>query len=109
MCIASICCPVCDVINSEINLSFLIKPFFYITKKSQQKCKYLRNGKKAFRVKKKTFLIILKGLQKKKKKKFFLKGESPTFNAKLLTLTLLMFNAKKDLLRFFFRSSNDFA
>ena len=29
-----ICCPVCNVINSEINLGFLIKPFLYITTKS---------------------------------------------------------------------------
>ena len=33
-CIVIISCPVCDVINLEINLSFLTKPFFYITKKS---------------------------------------------------------------------------
>ena len=31
---AIIYCPVCDVINFEINLSFLIERFFYITKKS---------------------------------------------------------------------------
>ena len=30
---------VCDVINFEIKLSFLIKLFFNITKKSGQKCK----------------------------------------------------------------------
>ena len=29
----------------EINRSFLIKPFFYITKKSGQKLKNLKNGK----------------------------------------------------------------
>ena len=33
-CIVIISCPVCDVINLEINLNFLTKPFFYITKKS---------------------------------------------------------------------------
>ena len=33
------------VINFEINLLFLIKPFFYMTKKSRQKCKYLENEK----------------------------------------------------------------
>ena len=38
ICTAIICCPVCDDINFHIiNLSFLIKPFFYITKKSRQK------------------------------------------------------------------------
>ena len=39
MCIVVICCPFCF----EINHSFLIKLFFYITKKSEQKCKYLKN------------------------------------------------------------------
>ena len=37
------CCPVCDVINFEVNLSFLIKPFICINEKSGQKCKYLKN------------------------------------------------------------------
>ena len=32
MCIATICCPVCDVISLETNHAFLIKSFFYITK-----------------------------------------------------------------------------
>ena len=31
-----ICFPVCNVINFEINLSFLIKLFSYVTKKSKQ-------------------------------------------------------------------------
>ena len=48
MCIVIIFCPVCDVINFEINHSFFIKPFFYITKKSGQKCKHLKN-KKSFK------------------------------------------------------------
>ena len=34
-----------DVIIFEINLIFLIKPFWYKTKKSRQKLKYLENGK----------------------------------------------------------------
>ena len=42
--------PHCDVINFEINLAFLIKPFFYkakevSTKASKQKFKYLENEK----------------------------------------------------------------
>ena len=37
--------PVRDVINFEINLIFLINPFFYMTKKLRQKFKYLENGK----------------------------------------------------------------
>ena len=43
ICAIIICCTVCDTINFEINNSFLIKTFFYITKKSKQKCKYLMN------------------------------------------------------------------
>ena len=38
--IAIICYAACDVIKLEINLSFLIRPFSYMTKKSGQKCKY---------------------------------------------------------------------
>ena len=45
MCIVIICCAVCWVINFEINFSFLIKLFFYITKTSRRKCKYLNNEK----------------------------------------------------------------
>ena len=45
MCILSVCWLGCDVINSEINFIFLIKPFFYVTKKSRQEFKYLENEK----------------------------------------------------------------
>ena len=45
MCIGIACFPGCDVINFEINLIFLIKPFFYISKKLRQKFKYLDNKK----------------------------------------------------------------
>ena len=34
-----------EVIIFKINLSFLIKPFSYMSKKSGQKCKYLKNEK----------------------------------------------------------------
>ena len=44
-CVAVICFSVCDVIDFEINLSFLIKPFFSITKKPEQKSKDLKNEK----------------------------------------------------------------
>ena len=40
MCIAIACFPGFDVISFEINFIFLIKPFFYMTKKSRQKPKY---------------------------------------------------------------------
>ena len=45
ICIVITCCAVCDVINFEINISFLIKPFFLLSKKLWQKCKYLENEK----------------------------------------------------------------
>ena len=45
MYIAIVCYPGYDVINLKINLTFLIKPFFYMTKKSRQKFKYLENEK----------------------------------------------------------------
>ena len=48
MCIEIICCSFCDVISFEINHNFPIKPFFYITKKLRQKCKYLKNEKKFY-------------------------------------------------------------
>ena len=44
ICVVIIFCPVCDVKNVEINLSFLIMTFFYLTKeKSGQKCKDPKN------------------------------------------------------------------
>ena len=43
MCIVVIFCPACGAIKFEINLKLLIKSFFYITKRSKQKCKYLKN------------------------------------------------------------------
>ena len=54
-----ICCPVCDVINFKINHSFLVKPFFYITKKSEQTVN-ISETKRAFNMKQKVFFIIFK-------------------------------------------------
>ena len=54
--------PCCDVINFETNLIFLIKPFFFMTKKSRQKFKYLRK-KAILRWNKKHFSLFLKGFQ----------------------------------------------
>ena len=45
MCIAIVCQPGCDVINFKIDLIFLIDLFLYMTKKSRQKLKYLKNEK----------------------------------------------------------------
>ena len=53
-----VCFPDCDVINFENNLSFLIKPFFYITKK--------------VRTKKRQFVRV----SLNQIKQFFLEGES---------------------------------
>ena len=43
MCIAIVCFTGFYIINFELNLIFLINPFFYKTKKSRQKFKYLEN------------------------------------------------------------------
>ena len=45
MCVAIVCEAGCEVINFEINLIFLIKPFVYLTKKSKQKLKYIEKEK----------------------------------------------------------------
>ena len=42
MCIAIICFTGCDI-NFEVNPIFLTKQFFYVTKNSRQKFKYLEN------------------------------------------------------------------
>ena len=41
-CVAIVCDQFCDVINFEIYLSFLIKPFSSMAKSSKQKLKYLK-------------------------------------------------------------------
>ena len=43
--IVIICLPVHDVINLEINLSFHMNPFSYMTNRWQEKFKYLKNEK----------------------------------------------------------------
>ena len=45
ICIAIVYYPSCDVMNFEINIVFLIKPFCLMIKKSRQKLKYLENKK----------------------------------------------------------------
>ena len=52
MCILMICFLVYDVTNFGINLSFLIKLFSYMTKKSQDKNLNILSTKKAFKEKK---------------------------------------------------------
>ena len=48
MCIATVFFPAWGTINFEINLVFIIKPFFFMTEKSRQNFKYLDN-KKSFK------------------------------------------------------------
>ena len=45
MCIVIVCYAVCDVINFENYISFLIKPFSFINKRSSRKFEYLKNEK----------------------------------------------------------------
>ena len=42
MCIVIICCPVYDVIKFEVNPTFLMKPFFFKTKKVNKKLNVLK-------------------------------------------------------------------
>ena len=48
MCVVILCEPGCVVINFEINLIFLIKPFFLHSQKVKTKNKYLENQKSFF-------------------------------------------------------------
>ena len=72
ICVTVVCLPGCDVINFQIILIFLIKPFCYKTKKSKEKLKYLEN-EKSYSGEKKAFFIIFKGLSVVKN---FLRPES---------------------------------
>ena len=54
--------PGCDVVNFEIILIFLIKPFFYMTKKSRQKFRCLEN-ENIFMWNKKHFSSFFKSFQ----------------------------------------------
>ena len=54
-CIAIVNYPVCDVISFEIYLCFLIQPFSYMTKNSEQKNEISKERKELFRSNKKHF------------------------------------------------------
>ena len=62
MCIVLICFLAFDVKNVEINLNFVIKPFFYITKKVRTKIKTFYERKELLRWNKNNIFIILKRL-----------------------------------------------
>ena len=76
MCIVIICCSVCEVINFEVNLSFLIKLFSYITKRSE-KIVNISRRKTAFNMKQKESFIILRVFIEVNETNF-LEDESPT-------------------------------
>ena len=58
MCVGFVCQLASEVINFETNLIFLIKPFFYTTKKSRQKVKYIDNEKRFYDEIKNIFFIF---------------------------------------------------
>ena len=76
MCIAIICCTLCDIKNFEINLSFLFKLFFYITKTSGQKCNYLKNKKSYYHEIKSIFRHFERAFIESNKKNIFRRGGS---------------------------------
>ena len=55
MCIENVCYPGYDVVDFEINLIFLFKPFCDMTKKSRQKFKYFED-EKSFKVNKSVYI-----------------------------------------------------
>ena len=57
------CYPGCEVKNFEINLIFLIKLLFCLTKKSREKVKYFEKEKSFLKWNKKHFSSILKSIQ----------------------------------------------
>ena len=63
MCIAIVCWPGYDVINFKTNLTFLIKPFLYMTKRSRKKLKISWKRKELLRWNKKHFLLFLSDFQ----------------------------------------------
>ena len=91
MCIAVVCLPVCDVIDFEIYLIYLIKSFLLMTKNSVQKFKYLEN-EKSFWSKIKAFSSFLKGFQLLKvvsDLRVIFKGNVPTLEKRCLLLVRL--------------------
>ena len=60
MCVEIVYFPGYGVLNFEINLTLVIKLFFYMNKNSRQKINYFENEKNFLRLNKKTFLFIFK-------------------------------------------------
>ena len=83
-CIVIVCWSGCDVINFEINLIFLIKPYSSIWTKSQDKNLNVLRTQRAFNMKLKASFINCKGLSLKQIKQVLLEGESPILKNKIL-------------------------
>ena len=66
MCIAIVCKPGCDVMNSEVNLIFLIKSFFLYNQKVVTKAQISWEWKELLRWNKNHFSSILKCFQSSK-------------------------------------------
>ena len=86
VCMVILCYPGCDVINFEVNLIFLIKPFFYISKKLRQKFRYLENEKSFSDETKSIFHHFWRDTTEANKNCFFLEGESPTLRKGVLKI-----------------------
>ena len=81
MCIGIICKPGCDVMNFEVNLIFLVKPFFLHNWKVVRKTGISWERKELLRWNRKHFPLLLKGFQSSKYiTQTFLEGESPTLS-----------------------------
>ena len=73
MCIAIVCKPGCDIMNFEVNLIFLIKPFFLHDQKVLTKTEISWGRKNLLRWNAKHFSSFLKSFQSRKKTKIFWK------------------------------------
>ena len=70
--------------NFEVNLIFLIKPFFLHDQKVVTKTLNILRRNRAFQMKLKALFIIFKGLSIKQVKQGFLEGDSPTLRTLIL-------------------------
>ena len=95
MFIAIVFFPGCDIINFEINLIFLIKPFFVHDQKVKKKKLNILRTERAFKIKQKAFFIIFKTFIKASKPTF-LEGESPTLSKEMSNIYLKVTIEKKN-------------
>ena len=92
MIIVIICCPVCEVINFKINLSFLAKPSSCMMKTSGQKFKYLiLKNMKSVKHEIKSIFHHFKGLSLKQIKTTLWQDESSTIITKFAQFYFCIF------------------